>query len=282
MDVKAGFQNISIIGLGLMGGSLAAACRRKFPDARITAVTRNQQALRTARKRGWIHEGTSDLEAGVRQADLIVLCTPVDIFPALLDKLDRCAPSGALITDVGSIKGTLLKAWRKKARRVVWVGAHPMAGSHERGLEAARPDLYDGHLIFLIRPVRRGEKAAFRRVQAFWAAFSKRVIPVSAEIHDRIVAEISHLPHAAASCLVRSVREKSLPFAASGFMDTTRIAAAHPSVWIPIFRGNSQAVIRALRAYERELQRFRRLLQKGDFRALEKGLSEAARKRHQI
>ncbi|MFA7002300.1 MAG: prephenate dehydrogenase/arogenate dehydrogenase family protein, partial [Candidatus Omnitrophota bacterium] len=126
-------QTVAIIGLGLMGGSLAAAVRRKIPKVRVLGISRNRAALRDALRKGWVHEAARTLEAGIPRADFVVLCTPVDTLRASLAKIDRWAKKGTVVTDVGSVKGDVLR-WTPKTgfRNIRFIGAHPMAGSHAR------------------------------------------------------------------------------------------------------------------------------------------------------
>ena len=265
-----------------MGGSLAAACRRKFPRARIIGVTRSRHALRTALKRRWIHQGFRDLSRGVQNADLVVLCTPVDTFPKLLKAVDRAGKKGVLVTDVGSVKGSVERWIGKRSwSHLRFVGAHPMVGSHQRGIEVANKVLYDHGFTFLVRS-RRTDQKSYGAVKAFWRKISSRLIETDAETHDKIVAEISHLPHAIAACLLLAVSKKSLGFAASGFRDTTRIAEGHPSIWLPILHGNACALLNALDDFEKQLKNLRRALQSKNARILKKILDFSSQKRSQI
>lgn len=275
-------QTIAIAGLGLMGGSLAAAVRRKFPHWHVVGITRNRTALREALRKKWIHESFRNLEAGVSKADFIVLCTPVDTLIDYLSRLDRSAKPGAVVTDVGSVKGEIMRRIRrKKFRRIRFVSAHPMAGSHAQGIGAARQTLYDGSYVFLIR--RPGENQnAIRIVKDFWKKICERVIEIGPEAHDRIVGEISHLPHAVSACLVASVGEHSIGFASSGFSDATRIAQSHPSVWVPIFSQNRRELVRALGNFEQKIKDFKKALRRNDTGALKTMIIRAARKRAQI
>ena len=135
-------KKIAIVGLGLMGGSLAAVCRKKFPKSRVVGITRRRSAIRGAIRKKWIHEGSTDLKRGIADADLIVLCTPIDTLPGLLEKVDRAAKPGAVVTDVGSFKSNIVRQIRKKNwKRIRFISAHPMMGSHEKGFSAARTNL---------------------------------------------------------------------------------------------------------------------------------------------
>lgn len=278
------FRRITIVGLGLIGGSLAGACRRAFPRAQIIGVTRNRRALAIAKKRKWIHEGFTDLGKWGRfylknrtVPILVVLCTPVDTLKDFLRRLDRIAPPGTMVTDTGSVKGFLVRwADRRRWRRIRFVGAHPMAGSHERGIDHAEAGLFKRAVTF-VTPGRKNRTVPM--ILNFWRKISGRVVLVSPEKHDRITAEISHLPHLLASLLVESVSSRSLPFRAAGFLDTTRVAASDPGLWTPILTENRRELKRALARFEKGLARVKRILKKGDSRALAGILRRIQRRR---
>ena len=156
-----------------------------------------------------------------------------------------------------------------------------MVGSHKRGIEAAKPGLYDRGFTFLVRERRTGPKS-YAAVKAFWKKITPRIVEVKADEHDRIVAEISHLPHAAAVCLVLSAGGKSLSLAASGFRDATRIAQGDPSIWLPIFQWNREALRKSFADFEKRLKKFQKALSLRHGNLLGKILAEAARKRRQI
>ncbi|MBI3317504.1 MAG: prephenate dehydrogenase [Candidatus Omnitrophica bacterium] len=292
-------KNISIIGLGLMGGSLAAACRKKFPKAYITGISRDTQALRFAKKKGWIHESYSKFGKGdrlffrntrpnpARFSNLVILCTPVETFPKYLTLLDKFFRPGTLVTDVGSVKGEILN-WcaKRRFKNIQFVGAHPVAGSHLRGIKAARPDLYEQGFTFVVK-AEKGDRLGnpsvpFFQVKKFWEKICPRVIETSADEHDKIVSAVSHLPHAAAVALILSISAKYLKYAGAGFFDTTRIAAGHPSIWLPIFLANRKNMIKDLKIFERTLTYFRSFLEKGQKRSLLKMLEGASTRRHKL
>lgn len=274
-------KNITIVGLGLMGGSLAAACRKSFSQVRIIGVSRDRKALSLALKRKWVHAATSDFGAGVRDADLVVLCTPVDTLKSMLQKIEKNAKSGTLVTDVGSVKGDIQRwADKREFKKIHFVGAHPLVGSHDRGLEAARPDLYSRGFTFVTRTSRQSAKS-FSAVKQFWQKITPRVFTVTPEEHDQITAEISHLPHLAAFCLALTPQESSLKFAGTGFLDTTRIAQGHPSVWGPIFMANRRAVLAVLSGFEAHLKAFKKALKKPGS-GLENLLLKASLRRREI
>ncbi len=275
-------KNIVIVGLGLMGGSLAAAVRRHFPSAHVTGVSRNRAALKTALRKHWIHAAQPDLAKAASSADLIILCTPVDIFEKSLKVIDRHARPGTLVTDVGSVKGGFLKKLlTRKWRNLEYVSAHPMAGSHASGIKAVCPGLYDAGEIFLITSG-RASLAAKQAVKAFWRKIMPRLTEMDAESHDRRVAQISHLPHALAACLVLAIEKGSLKHAASGFRDATRLALGPEDVWAPIFKANASNVLQSVMRLERQLAAFRKAMSAKDAKTLSHFLKEAARRRAEI
>ncbi len=276
------FKRIAIVGMGLMGGSLAAACRKQFPHARVIGISRNPKALSFARKKKWINEGTRELSEGVQAADFIVLCVPVDQIASYLKQIDAAALPGTLVTDVGSVKGPIVRwAHSRRFKHIRFISSHPMAGSHRRGIEAASPVLYRNSLTLVI-PQDKKNHADFLKVKQFWTRLGSKVVSLSADLHDQAVGEISHLPHALAVSLMRAVSASSLPFAASGFRDTTRVSQGDASVWLPIFFSNRKSVLSALKKFERALKEFRAALQAKHPSRLKKILCDAAKKRAQI
>lgn len=276
------FRTVAIIGLGLMGGSLAAAIRKRFPKIRVLGITRNRASLKAALRKKWIHQGVSRLGREVSAADLIVLSTPVDTLPGILNRLDRLAKPGAVATDVGSVKGDIIRALRKKKlKRIRFVGAHPMTGSHRRGMEAASAGLYDQGLTFVIR-AKETDARAYRDVRDFWKRISPQVEEVSETEHDEIVAWVSHLPHALAVCLLLTAPSAFLRFASTGFSDTTRVAAGHPSLWLPILERNRAALRQPFKTFEKNFIRIKSALSGRRSDSLARMLREARRKRAQI
>jgi prephenate dehydrogenase len=273
------FKKIVIIGLGLMGGSLAAACRKKFPKARVIGISRSREALALARKKKWVHEATRDVSFGAQGADLVVLCTPVDTFLPYLKAVDKVCAKGALVIDVGSVKVSVLReAGSRHWKNLSFVGCHPMVGSHKRGIRAVNPALYKGGLVLLTRD-RKTCFSGYKAAKKFWQSFASRIVELTPETHDRLVGEASHLPHAVAACLMRTVSMPALKVASTGFYDTTRVAASASSVWQPIFSANRKVMLNALGRFENELRKFKKLLQDRDPKKLARFLDQAQRKR---
>lgn len=275
-------RQIAIIGLGLMGGSLAAACRRHFPRSRLIGISRKSQVLQFARRKKWIHQGVTQVSQGVASADLVILCTPVDTLMPYLELLDRHCRPGTLVTDVGSVKSRLFsQTERRRWQNIRYVSAHPMVGSHERGVSAARPDLYEHGYTFVIRSAKTNVKA-LNSIRQFWKKISGRVITLSPQEHDRVVAQISHLPHLLAVCLILALPKKVLAYAGPGFRDVTRIAQGHPDIWLPILMHNRAALLNSVRLLERSLSRTRQALDRNQVKKIAQMLRRAAQIRSEI
>lgn len=273
---KTMIKKIVVVGLGLMGGSLAAALRKKFPKTKVVGVARRAAVIAFARKKKWIEAGGSSLKDMLRGADLVVLCLPVDLLPKALNKIEKEAEASVLVTDVGSVKAPLERfVAKKKWKRVRFVGAHPMVGSHEKGIRAARSNLYDQGLT-VITPSH--DQAAFRAVKAFWEKVSRKVVCLDAKEHDRRVALVSHLPHLLSVCLLGAVGfDKARDISSTGFRDMTRLAKGDPSIWAPIFIQNREAVLEAIELFQSNLMQFRSSLIKISEKRLAKILTKTSK-----
>jgi prephenate dehydrogenase len=266
-------ERLAIVGIGLLGGSLAKAVRAHGLAREIVGVGRDQTRLRPALEDGTLDRAGTDLAAGVRGADRVVLAAPVLANETLLAETWRAAASGALLTDVGSTKrGIVAAAGRLAAGRgdVQFVGSHPMAGSERSGYGVARVDLFQGATV-VVTPTEANEATAVKAVGEFWAGLGARVVTLDPDTHDRAVAAISHLPHVVAWALVDAVARfepDALAIAARGFKDTTRIAAADPDVWREILMANRSAVNASVAAFREALDELDRLIAAGDVAAL--------------
>lgn len=271
-----------IVGLGLLGGSLAAGIRRRFKSAHVIGVSRTFRNIAFAKKKKWIHSGTADLKAALQNAEVVIICTPVDTIPKYIQTIERYARPGTIVTDVGSTKGAIVRSMeRKHFHRILFIGSHPLAGSHLTGVRHARSDLFEGAHVF-ITPARNSKPKAIRFIKTFWRKLNSKVCVISPEAHDRIVSEISHLPHAAAAALMHSVSNVPLRFAASGFLDTTRIAQGDPNLWVPIFLTNRIRLISDLRRFQTALNTLENALKKGSSGAITRFLKHASIRRCKI
>jgi cyclohexadieny/prephenate dehydrogenase len=275
-------SRLTVVSLGLLGGSVARAARARGVAREIVAVGRTAGTLARARATGVVDAATSDLAAGVRDAELVVLCAPVGILPGMVRAAWPHLAPGAVLTDVGSVKAPVVAAAEGcPAGPGTFVGGHPMAGSERSGFEAARADLFEGRLA-LLTPTASTSGPAVARVTAFWEALGSQVRVLSPAAHDRAVAAISHLPHLAAYALVGTADEEALPLAAAGFQDTTRIAASPEALWTDIFRENREALLAVLGGYRALLAEWEMLIRRGDWETLDAALARARERREKL
>ena len=266
-------ERLAIVGVGLLGGSLAKAARAQAIAREIVGIGRDTGRLRPALTDGTCDRVTTDLADGLRGADRIVLGATVLANETLLPEVWRSAAPGALVTDVGSTKrGIVAVAERLAADRrdVQFVGSHPMAGSEKAGYAVSRPDLFQGATVVLT-PTESNAPAAVKSVGELWTAVGARVVTFEPDAHDRAVAAISHLPHVVAWALVDAVgrfEPEAFGVAARGFKDTTRIAAADPDVWREILLGNRDAIVDSVAVFRAALDDLERLVAQGDGTAL--------------
>jgi prephenate dehydrogenase len=259
---------LALVGVGLIGGSIGLAARRRGVAGRVVGVDREPAVLDRAREAGILDEGTVELRRAAASADLIVVCTPVDLVAGqVIEAAGACRP-GTLLTDVGSTKAAIVEAVRGRLPPgVAFVGSHPLAGSEKAGPEHARANLLDNRLVVLT-PAPDTDEGALAGVRSFWQALGARVRLMEPGEHDRALALTSHLPHLLASALAGVLPPDLYELTATGFCDTTRLAAGRPALWTAIFAANAAAVLDALDAFEGQLARFRRALAAGDAAAL--------------
>ena len=266
-------ERLAIIGVGLLGGSLAKAARAQAIAREIVGIGRSEARLRPAADDGTLDRITTDLADGLRGADRVVLAATVLANETLLPEVWRAAAAGAVLTDVGSTKRGIVAAAERLAggrRDVQFVGSHPMAGSEKSGYGVARVDLFQGATV-VVTPGELSEAGAVKSVTELWAGVGARVVTLEAETHDRAVAAISHLPHVVAWALVDAVERfepDAFAVAARGFKDTTRIAASDPEVWREILLDNRESVRASLAAFRLALDDLERLVVGGDGAAL--------------
>ena len=266
-------ERLAIVGVGLLGGSVAKAVRAQALAREVVGIGRDLARLGPALRDGALDRVTTDLAEGVAGADRILLAAPVLANETLLPRVWQAASPGAVLTDVGSTKrGIAAAADRLAAGRseVHFVGSHPMAGSEKSGYAVARVDLFQGATV-VVTPTESSDAGAAKGVGEFWAALGARVVVLEPAAHDRAVAAISHLPHVAAWALVDAVvrfEPEALSIAARGFKDTTRIAASDPEVWREILLDNREAVRGSLAAFRGALDDLEALIGSGDGAAL--------------
>lgn len=268
---------ITILGPGLLGASLGKAVRERRLFESIHAWSQSAETREKCRAQPWcdaVHDTPSDAIAG---ADMVVLCPPVKVIPALLEKLSGHLAPGTVVTDVGSTKASICEAAAQYLPDGVrFVGSHPMAGSEKTGLENARPDLFEDQACILTPTEETGTETT-KNVRQFWEQLGMRVGEAPPAEHDRIVAAVSHLPHILASILCENLAKKDpawKAFAGKGLRDTTRVAAGDPYLWRQIIEDNSMAIAEMLTALGDALGQFSQALERDDFQRVEEILGD--------
>jgi cyclohexadieny/prephenate dehydrogenase len=282
------FARMTVAGVGLIGGSLAAAARRAGLVGAVVGFGRSAANLALARERDLVDRTTDDPAVAAAGAELIVLAAPVGALGALAERLRPHAAPGTLLTDVGSVKGALVAALEAAWQgRGPVVGAHPLAGSEAAGAGAARADLFVGRRCILT-PTERTDPTALARVRALWAGVGARVEEMAPAAHDALLARTSHLPHLLAYALVTAAAGAAvdgravLDYAAAGFLDTTRIAGSRGELWRDILLANAPALADALAEFRAALAHLERLVAEGAAGPLLAALEAAAAARRAL
>ncbi len=256
------FNKITIIGIGLLGGSLGLAIKKSKLAKEVCGVCRSQQSINDAKKLGIIDFGTASLEEGVINADIIILAQPVNIIIECISQLAQLElPEQVIITDVGSTKSHIVNIAEEKLK--CFIGSHPMAGSEKQGMFFASADLFNDKLCFVTQ-TQKTDKAKLKKIINFWESLGANACIISPGEHDKYVAEISHLPHVIAACLVNSVSEESLEYASTGFLDTTRIAGGASSLWRDICLTNADNILNCLENFSEQINEFKQALKDKD------------------
>lgn len=273
--------SVGIVGVGLIGGSIAAALRKRNFAGRIIGMGRNAARIEQARAARLIDLAVTEASQ-MSSADLSVVCTPVDRIVDDVRSLATHAAESALITDAGSTKAEICGALSAGLPgRTIFIGSHPLAGSEKQGFEHADPDLFVGR-VCVLTPNASTPVAELARLRRFWEFLGAEVLEMPADAHDRALAQTSHVPHAAAAAIALTLETANAKLTAGGFRDTTRIAAGDPELWSAIFLSNSQEVAAGIEALERQLSAIRAAVQSKDSSALKKLLELAKTKREAI
>jgi len=278
---KQKIRHVTVVGVGLLGGSAALALKAHDPRITVAGVGRRKASLDQALDAGAIDSAHLDAAEAVDRADLVILATPVGAFGLHLNTLAATLRRGAIVTDVGSTKaGVVRTAGRILGRGGPFVGSHPMAGSERKGVAFARADLFAGATCILT-PTTHTPAGVVRRVDRFWRTIGMETVWMSPSAHDRVLARVSHLPHALASLLMMLPARKDLDVSATGFRDATRLAGGDPEMWRDIFLTNRPAILAAIDAFDEDLCHLRDLVALGDARGIEKFLAGAKKRRDQ-
>lgn len=268
-------SKISVFAPGLIGGSVALASSHFFPKATLAVWTRRSESLPPLRAA--LPKAEVGTEPGLaRSSDLVVLAAPPAVLPELVRSILPYLSPSTLVTDVSSVKESVEKSVAPLLQgRARWIGSHPMAGSENSGLGAARTGLFQNAPVILT-PTASTASTTTRDASSFWQALGARILTMSPESHDEQVARISHLPHLISSALVLAAGKKSLPLAGPGYRDTTRIAAGPSELWSEILLENRREILAALKDFRSSMDALASALDQKDPQSLQKILDEAA------
>jgi prephenate dehydrogenase len=282
------FNNVAIVGVGLIGGSLALAARQKGICNHIVGIGRNPASLQKAKDLNVVDEYTLKLDEGVKNADLVVIATPVkDIIP-IIKKVLPALKKGAIISDVGSVKNEIMIETDKLSfPGVFFVGSNPIAGTENSGVEAAYPDLFLEKKCILT-PSEKTDPSALEKIKNLWISIGSEVFFTDSEQHDQILGAVSHLPHMIAFAMVNYLyeisheKESIFKFSGGGLKDFTRIAASHPIMWKDIALMNKENLVNLIEGFQKTLEELKELINRGDGDELVRKFEKSRRIRREL
>ncbi|MDD5291883.1 MAG: prephenate dehydrogenase [Candidatus Omnitrophica bacterium] len=272
------FNRITIIGVGLIGGSLAKDIKKKKLCNKLAGFFRNKHKLNKAIREKIVDIGCSDLKESIKNSDLVILALPINHIIRTMFEIKKIADSKTIIMDVGSTKNKIAQVADKLGLN--FVGTHPLAGSEKKGIDFSAERLFDNSKV-IITPTKKTNKKAIRKVKTLWEKLNANVITLSPQQHDKIISFTSHLPHLVSFSLINSIPQKFLPFGASGLKDTTRIALSDAEIWSDIFLNNKE-LLKSLDALRKELGEMARLIKTNKRNNLIQNINKARNKRKSI
>jgi len=272
-------RQITVLGLGLLGGSIGLAVLHSIPRVKVVGYTHRPRTRAKARQLAVATEIVDDIAKSVSAADLVILATPISTFEKYFSQIAGALPSGCIVTDVGSTK-VWPHRWAAKTlpRNVHYVGSHPVAGSEQRGVEFARDDLFD-RAICILTTTKGTNHKAIQTLRKFWTALGCCVKLMRPADHDRIFANVSHLPHVTAAALINANNSEELKFAGKGFIDTSRIASGPANIWTDVLLTNASNVTRDIDKIIEELSKLKKAIKSQDRKQIENLLGAARNKR---
>ena len=269
------WQKITLIGVGLLGGSLGLAIKQRGLAKKVEGFVRRPASIAECEQFGVVDRATCDLLSAVEQADLVILCTPIAQMRDLTEKMLPALRKEGIVTDVGSVKTSVVDDLEAliAGAGAHFIGSHPMAGAEKMGVSAARADLFH-NAICAITPTVRSPTKAVRRVEDFWRSLGARPLKLSSELHDELISRSSHLPHVVAAELANYVLSPAYPkeqalLCGNGFRDSTRIASGSPEMWRDIALANRKKLARVLGVFIEDLQEFQLALENADTKAVQ-------------
>ena len=269
-------RRVVVLGVGLLGGSVALSLRRFRPNVVLVGSARTEEKCERLIEKGIVNEATTSIESACQNADVVVVAAPVDRIAPMVIEAAEASPNDCLITDVGSTKAKIIELVGQHpgaARK--FVAAHPIAGSEKTGFEHATAELFDGKIV-IMTPSEQNEPALVARANEFWRLIGGEIRSISAAEHDTHLASISHVPHLVSALVARMATDQSRPLAGSGWDDITRVAAGDPTMWTAICDQNRQAIIAELERFTAQLDGLRNALGESN-EAIHQWLAEAKR-----
>jgi len=273
-------ENVAIVGVGLIGGSIGLALRQRGLAGEVVGIGLRQTSLDQALACGAIDRAELDLKTGVATADVVIVASPVASVVEQVCLALAAVGSQVLVTDVGSTKATICSGVEKQAKTLSqqFVGSHPLAGDHRSGPENARANLLDGKTV-VVTPTKNTPESTTDRAEAFWNSLDARVVRMSPDEHDLALAATSHLPHLVASALAAATPDEWLSLVATGWADTTRVAGADPELWAQIFSQNKTALLGALGRLVEQIDQLREDISAENWTQIQDTLQKAKRTR---
>jgi len=268
-----------VVGLGLLGGSITLSVLRCFPRVKVVGYSHRAITRRKARQLAVATEVADDIKTSVSNADIVILATPIRSFEDIFSQIADALPDGCIVTDVGSTK-VLPHRWAAKQlpKAMHYVGSHPIVGSEQRGVEFARDDLFD-RATCILTTTKSTNSRALQTLRKFWSELGCCVKLMTPAKHDRILANVSHLPHLMAAALINVSDARELKFAGKGFIDASRIASGPANVWADVLLTNAENSTRGIDKIISELLKLKKAIKGRDKKQIEKLLDMARGKR---
>lgn len=272
------FKQVAIVGIGLIGGSIALGLKKNELSQEVIGVSRSRKTVLLAKKRKAIDKGSQNIKI-IKDADLLILATPVNVTLKLAPLISKIIKKDCIVIDVCSTKALVVSSLEKFFAN--YIGTHPLAGSEKRGIAAACPGLFEKS-ICILTPTKNTKPQVMVKAKKMWLKLGAQIVVLPADVHDRILSFVSHLPHIIASSLIRCIPKSYLKLAPSSLKDTSRIAASDSELWSDIFLSNKENIIHSIEVFQRLLRRLKVSLQKEDRRLLTRILTEAKKTREQL
>jgi len=272
------FKKVGIVGVGLIGGSIALALKKHKLSRMIIGVSRSRKTLLLAKIRKAIDQGSQDINL-IKGADLVVLATPVAVTLKLAPLISKIVKKDCIVIDVGSTKEQVVSRLNRIFAN--YLGTHPLAGSEKRGIAFASADIFKDSTCILT-PAEDTNPQIIARVKKLWLKLGANIVILPAGIHDQVLSLLSHLPHAIAFSLMNCIPESYLRLVPPSLKDITRIAASDEELWEDIFLTNRSNIIRSIGLFQNKLESLKKTLQRGDRRSLDRILKEAKKKRETL